>query len=366
MGRSRNQGACRIGAKFLKASHQVWYCHVYHPDGRDQLQRLDADREKAEKIRQALIDEIERAGVPSLDCTVHRLVNLFLGHVKANRPPATFKWYRNFLATFIGVVGKSLVVRDLKLHHVQTWLTKRYPQKGNQNTRHNAIAAVKRVFNWATREMEYFDRNPLVTLQKPQRTHREVCPTRQQWEQVFASYRADDPFRLFLETLVATGCRPQELRTVEARQIDLTVNLIHFEAGEIQGKQYGRDVILSERAATILRPLVLAHPEGSVFRNEQGNPWKKNALNCRFQRLKRIKKFPFRVNCYAARHTKAMDLLESGASAGAVAAILGHRDPTMVLRFYGKHIDHRMDHLRGLVARADQMPESDRARRILG
>jgi hypothetical protein len=49
---------------------------------------------------------------------------------------------------------------------------------------------------------------------------------------------------------------------------------------------------------------------------------------------------------YAGRHTKATDLLENGESTGAVAAILGHRDPTMVLKVYGKHIDKREEHLR--------------------
>jgi len=348
----RNNGECRVGEKFLKASHGVWYCHIYHADGRDQLKRLDADKEEAEKIRQALIDEIAKGGRPSMDCTVDHLIQLFLAHVEANNAKDTLKWYKNFLKSFGEFVGMTLLVRDVKLSHVQNWLSKHYPQKGNQNTRHNSIACVKRLFNWATKDMEYFDRNPLAALKKPRRTHREVCPTRAQWEQVVAHYTdPNDPFRLFLEVLLATGCRPQELRCAEARQIDLAAGVIHFADGEIRGKQYGRDVILSERAIAILKPLVLAHPEGPVFRNEDGNPWTKNALNCRFQRLKA--KFPFRLNCYAARHSKATDLLENGASAGAVASILGHRDPTVVLRFYGKHIDQRTEHLRGLVEKAD-------------
>ena len=172
----RNRGQCRVGQKFLKLSHGVWYCHVYHPDGRDQLRRLDADEEQAEKIRQNLIDELAETGVPSLDCTVARLINLFLAHVEANRPKS-FKWYKNFLASFGKSVGKTLLVRDLKLHHVQNWLTRRYPQSGNQNTRHNAISCVKRLFNWATKEMQYFDRNPIAALKKPQRTRRDGCPS---------------------------------------------------------------------------------------------------------------------------------------------------------------------------------------------
>lgn len=57
-------------------------------------------------------------------------------------------------------------------------------------------------------------------------------------------------------------------------------------------------------------------------------------------------KLPFRVHCYVARHSAATELLDSGSSAGAVAAILGHKDPTMVLKVYGKHIESREKHLR--------------------
>ena len=58
--------------------------------------------------------------------------------------------------------------------------------------------------------------------------------------------------------------------------------------------------------------------------------------------------------CCAGRHTKATDLLENGASTGAVASLLGHRDPTVVLKFYGRHIEKRREHLRGLIEADDQ------------
>jgi hypothetical protein len=61
------------------------------------------------------------------------------------------------------------------------------------------------------------------------------------------------------------------LRYAEARQIDFGAGLLRFADGEIRGKRYGRDVILSEPASAILNRLALAHPEGPVFRNEDGN-----------------------------------------------------------------------------------------------
>lgn len=54
---------------------------------------------------------------------------------------------------------------------------------------------------------------------------------------------------------------------------------------------------------------------------------------------------------YARRHTKATDLLENGASTGTVVSLLGHHDPSVVLKFYGRHIEKRREHQRGLVER---------------
>ncbi len=57
------------------------------------------------------------------------------------------------------------------------------------------------------------------------------------------------------------------------------------------------------------------------------------------------------------------DLLDNGASAGAVAALLGHRDPTIVLKSYGKHIDQRAEHLQGLLDKARQPQPRPKAKK---
>ena len=208
--------------------------------------------------------------------------------------------------------------------------------------------------------MEYLDRNPVAALKKPAKVCRATCLTKEQWDQVFACYPLDDPFRDLLVVMTETGCRPQEMRVMEARHLDLAAMKVRFKDGEIPGKKYGRNVELTEDAAAVLRRLALAHPDGPLFRNADGNPWKHNALNSRFQRLKNSKKgkkLAFHVHGYVARHSWATDLIEAGASAGAVAAMAGHRDPTVVLKYYGKHIEERERHLRGLLEKSRERPK---------
>ena len=265
---------------------------------------------------------------------------------RAEQRPATYRWYLHFLESFGSHVGKTLLVADLHLSHVNGWLAKHYPAKGNTNTRHNAIACLKRLFNWATKEMEYFDRNPLAALKKPPRTHRDTCPTREQWDRVMTEYKPADPFYDFLTVIRATGCRPQEMRVMAAP------HGLRCRGHSLRGwRDPGQEVRPRRDPPPSRRRRVEAagacDPEGPLFRNENGKPWRRDAVSCRFQRLQR--KVKFRINCYSARHSKATDMLENGGSAGAVASLLGHRDPTVVLKFYGKHIEQRSEHLRGLM-----------------
>jgi hypothetical protein len=56
---------------------------------------------------------------------------------------------------------------------------------------------------------------------------------------------------------------------------------------------------------------------------------------------------------------------ESDGLTGAVATILGHRDPTVVPKSYGKHTAEWTEHLRSLVERRQQTAETPEGRRLI-
>ena len=152
-----------VGKKYWKASHGSWYCWVKRPDGRRVDRRLDPDCEQAEQVRQDIRKEVEMHGTPALEGSLDALIQQFLAYTKANRSAGTFVNYRNYLSSFLHYIGRSLTVRQLRVHHVEGWLTKCYPASGNPNTRNGAISVLKRVLNWA-RAMQFFDYDPLRSL----------------------------------------------------------------------------------------------------------------------------------------------------------------------------------------------------------
>lgn len=105
----------------------------------------------------------------------------------------------------------------------------------------------------------------------------------------------------------------------------------------------------------ILKPLVLKYPEGPILRNTHGRPWTKDAINCRFTRLKA--ELPYRATAYAMRHTFINEALRNGAPETAIAEVVGHEDTTMINKVYG-HPSLHQDLLDSVVQKANKRAAS--------
>ena len=209
---------------------------------------------------------------------------------------------------------------------------------------HNIIRAIKAPFLWAHSE-EYIERLPLRKLKPGKATARDIDITPDQWEKIIAKTR-DPEFLDILWTLRLTGCRPQELRLVEKRHFDPKQNAWVFpvdesKCGNVTSQR--RVVLLEGDALRITQERCLRYPEGPLFRNEDGNPWKRRPLAARFTRLAARVTFP--VTAYALRHAFATDKIIEGVDLVTIAALMGHRDLKMLQKHY-QNVKNRPEHLR--------------------
>lgn len=375
----------KIAEPYFKKSHGSWYVNW----GGKQV-RLGKDRDqsfaqyelmRAEKLREnPELDVIEELPVGLDDPLVVDIIAEFVAHHEANSKPGTVEFYKSALigypnhraVPFVSWLKKKrlghMKVSQLRAHHVTRWLAECYTfklgteERTSGSYRANLIRAVKAAFNWADAE-EKIARLPLRKLKKPQVRSRDVYLTPEQWAKLIDIVKKSQASEAFLDAIITlreTGCRPQELRTVEARHFDRDGRCWVFPADEAKGQREPRVVLLNDTAFAITQRLALKYPKGPLFRNRLNRAWHKDALALRCRRLctehmnrgkLRPAKLDFPVCPYAIRHTFATDAIIRGVDLQTIATLMGHRDLKMLSRFY-QHLNKRADHLRAALDRA--------------
>jgi integrase len=294
-----------------------------------------------------------RIGAVDDKTLVTTILENYLDHIKATRSAGTYRVYSQWINNFyeyLGIEFPALKIVDLKPLHVtkyRAWLTKNDPNRFSDNSLHSILRTVKGAFNWACKQ-GLIPNNPIALIEMPRKTPREILVSDEQWEKVMKHVK-DDEFRELLIFFKATGCRPFEAITVQARHFDRDERRFVLERSESKGKKYNRVIYLNDEAFAISCRLALKYPEGPIFRNAKGDPWNKNSLNCRLRRL--TKHTGFKLMLYALRHTFATNALINDVDAVSVAQLMGHRDLTMVARTYG-HLAGASKFLRDKLAQA--------------
>ncbi|CAN5702389.1 hypothetical protein BH23PLA1_BH23PLA1_41280 [soil metagenome] len=374
---------------FYRTARKAWFVQV----GGKQI-KLGPDRDAAFRRYHELMGQPEAPSPPADSASVVGVFDAFLDWCLKHKAGRTYDWYRGYLESFARTLPAGLGTARLKPFHVQQWLD---ANPGWKTGKQGAIIAVQRAFNWAVR-MGLIEANPVRSLEKPRAGRREHVISVEQFRTIREIVR-DEEFRDLLTVCWETGCRPQEVLSVEARHVDLEGGSWVFPADEAKGKKHQRVVYLTDAALEITRRLMAARPTGPLFRNTDGLPWSPSALNCRFARLRlalgrerlqemglmppklrrltrpqrsdpavrsahheavverrrqivaMAKRLAPRYSLYTFRHSWCTHALERGVDAVTVAVLMGHRDTTMISRVYS-HLMQRRDHLREAVRKA--------------
>ncbi|HEX4412382.1 MAG TPA: hypothetical protein VH107_02060, partial [Lacipirellulaceae bacterium] len=261
---------------YFKQSHKAWYCNI---DG--VTVRLGKDKDDAEKEyhRRLAAD----APVTSRT-TVAQLIDKFLGWTEANKAPRTFEWYCDHCRSFVKFIGYRMQVNKLTADDVDRWLLRSYKNSGDSH-KAGACRAVARAFNWA-KKRRMITASPIAGMERPTATRRECYIAPQQWAEVVEHLNDNDPFADLIWFLHETGARPQEARIVSAKMFDRDKQRFVLKLKDSKGKRHNRVIRLNAKAFAICQRLVVKYPDGPIFRNLSGTPWKADVLNKRFARLR--------------------------------------------------------------------------------
>ena len=336
----------RVARPWRRSESGSWYAQVRGKQvrlGGPELSKTAAQMALNRVLAEAAAAEGEDPGL-----RVRDLLNLFLDHVERDRAAATYEWYRRFLKPFTDRNG-SIVAAEVRPLHVSRLIADN-PGWG-PSARWGLITAVKRAFRWAWTE-GYLASNALARVERPAAGRRETFLDDGKVRAIIGAYPAGDPFRELLTILRETGCRPGEASRVTSADLDLAAGVWVLSRHKTAAKTgRPRVVYLNPTALELCRKLAARNRTGPLFRNEDGAPWTRNAMACRFARLRKRLGLGPEATAYALRHGFVTGALERGVPIATVAELVGHADTQMVCRHYS-HLAERREHLRGAAEQA--------------
>jgi len=288
--------------------------------------RLGTSLVEAKNTLKALLQQPQ--GRPVSYDSVAIILDDFISWCTENRKPKTARGYEDFCQSFLDSFP-HLKVFDLTSANVTVWLQDQ--KTWNSTTKRNAITALQRAFNWAVKNRG-LERNPIRGMEKPEANRRTVVLTPQEFDAIIDNTK-DAAFRELLIVSYDSGARPQEIKQMEARHIQIDKFRCVIPSEEAKGRQKARVIYFpTYRCQEIIKRRVQEHPEGKIFRNHRGRDWTASAIKCRFDRME--DKVGKRYNHYAFRHTFITRKLLAGVDSHIVASLSGHSDTKMLDTVY--------------------------------
>lgn len=318
---------------FFRKFTKSWYVTI-----KGRQYPLGPDRAEAWQKYHELMANRDKLSGPSL--TVAAVFDAYLEWLQKHRSKGTYDKAVHYLSLFIKHVGTGYRTSTLDGTKVTEWI-ELYPH-WSPSAGHDAVSIVQRAFNWAVRK-RHLDRSPVQYVpDKPAKTRREIVYDAVQWDEL-RSHVKDQSFGDLLDFMWDTGCRPIEARTMEALHVDLRNDMVIFPPSEAKGEQHERVIFLTDTSKDICERRAKQWSTGPIMRNTQGRPWTKDAIGCRFQRLRQ--KLDRAACAYGIRHSFATEGLKSGMDSLTLAQLMGHQDTSMIAKTYS-HLARNPGYLR--------------------
>lgn len=314
-------------------ARDAWYVTI---KGK-RVRLVEGKSSRNEAYRRFLAIDASKVKTTTARVTGKEVCELFLEHARLNLKPKTHNWYKMILDRF-GPAVATMDGNDVSPKELTKFIAD-HPQ-WNVTTRCGVITAVKRAWKWAADE-GHITLNPLAKVKKPRPVRREEIPDDSEIRTFMQAAKPE--FRMLLEFLHETGCRPGEASMIERRHVDLVNREVRFRIGEdkTSGKTGRPRVIhLNEAAASILARLMAAGGTGRLFRNSRGRPWNEYSISCAARSIRYRTGLDSRAVVYALRHHWATDALARGVPLATVAEMMGN-SPEIVAKVYSHLSDKK-------------------------
>jgi integrase len=335
---------------FYRAPRRTWVLQIGKQQirlGRDNNPRKDSEGnfvppdDVMRKFHELMARKPEARPAPKVvekPVLVVEILDEFLDWTLKHREARTAEWYQRHLQEFASAVGRALKVSDLRPFHITRISDGR--DDWSPTTKHGFARAVQRALKWAE-DQGLIAVTPLRKVEKPTPESKDVVISEAEYRTILEVVKEPN-FRDLLIVAWETGARPRELRIAEARHVDAAHSRLVFPIKKAKGKKRPRVVYLPPNALAIVERYRASHPTGPLFRNSDGKPWHRYAINCAFIRLE--KKIGRKLHLGAFRHTFGDQALKNDVDPITVANLMGHRNLAMLANTYS-HLNQDPEYL---------------------
>ncbi|MFN7289096.1 MAG: tyrosine-type recombinase/integrase [Pirellula sp.] len=300
------------------------------------------------------------------DATIEAIFEGFLAFFELKASRARYDKAITLLSSFADHFGPTRRIRDVTCQDLEKWLNMKRQRGKKEYTwsiarKRDGAQFVLRAYRWA-HVQGWIPASDILLHRSETPEPRIVLVDRATHERCVKATRTGRrnrrPFGLVLIALWHSGVRPIQVRELTTRHINRHGDWV-FDRHKT-GKKTGRKLIVRPSACLKTLVAILSHsrPTGPLFRSPTGEAWTKDGLVRRFNRMRTELGLDSSLVMYAYRHTFATEALLHGASMPTVAALLGHKDSTMVAKVYS-HLDVCDDPMRAEALRI----ASERTRR---
>lgn len=277
--------------------------------------------------------------------TFRELTHKYIAWSEKHQAAKTTQNYKDYLNAYINHIGALAddPAETMKPLHVEDYIAA-HPE-WSDTYKNVTVVALNRPFNWGM-DNEFINKNPIRKAKKPSAEGRKTYATEDDITAMLAHLHPTDPLRDFIICQWHMYARPQEIRHIEARHVNLAMRQITFPKKESKGKKQERCLLILKDAYPIVERLVSQSPEGKIFRNNKGDAWQNQALCARFRKLSALIKK--NITPYDLRHGIVTNALERGISVHDIAAASGHANPSMIDSRYS-HVHQNKGRLFGVL-----------------
>ena len=219
------------------------------------------------------------------------------------------------------------------------------------------LALLKMLFNYYIRR-DILVKNPVsrVKLLSEEKSHTRVITVEEEMKYLMA---ASQPLQDFATVMADTGMRPDEVASIERRNVNIDQNFILVPVGKTKAAK--RKIPMTRRVRDLVLRRIRDVPSNYLFKSDATESPLTTLKTAHAGALRRSGVDHFRL--YDLRHTFATRFLESGGDLITLQALLGHSTLSMVTRYAHPSEKHQFEAMLRMEEQVRGRSDSEPARR---